>query len=230
MKKVAILQSNYIPWKGYFDIINSVDTFVIYDEVQYTKRDWRNRNLIKSPEGLQWLTIPVEVKGKYFQKINETLVSDKTWMLKHWKSICQNYKKAPFFKQHEDYFFELYTTANFDFISEVNLHFINGINKLIGIKTEIIDSRNLDLGGDKNERLIDAVKKTNGTHYLSGPAAKSYMDVDLFNQSGIEVEWMSYTGYKEYPQLFSTFEHGVSILDLIFNVGTNCLSYLEKND
>ena len=97
MKKIAISQSNYIPWKGYFDLINSVDEFILYDDMQYTKRDWRNRNKIKTPQGLQWLTIPVHTKAKYYQKISEVMISDKDWATEHWQKIKQNYFKAKFF-------------------------------------------------------------------------------------------------------------------------------------
>src|SRR6056297_2335313 len=101
-KKVAIIQSSYIPWKGYFDIINSVDEFIIYDNVQYTRRDWRNRNLIKTPNGLKWLTIPVAVKGRYYQAIRDTKVSDKDWPNIHWKSIKHHYSKAPCFNYYAE--------------------------------------------------------------------------------------------------------------------------------
>ena len=111
MKKVAILQSNYIPWKGYFDIINLVDEFILYDDMQYTRRDWRNRNQIKTVDGVKWLTIPVDTKGKFFQKINETKVSDHKWAEAHWKAICLNYAKAPYFKTYEPLFEELYRKA-----------------------------------------------------------------------------------------------------------------------
>ena len=100
MKKVAISQSNYIPWKGYFDLINKVDEFILYDDAQFTRRDWRNRNKIKTLNGLQWLTIPVDVKGKYFQKIKETKISDKNWGMNHWQQIKQNYSKARHFKNY----------------------------------------------------------------------------------------------------------------------------------
>ena len=134
MKKVAILQSNYIPWKGYFDIINSVDTFIIYDEVQYTKNDWRNRNQINSKQGLQWLTIPVRVESLE-QKISETKISFSKWNKKHWNSLVANYGKSPGFKHNKDLFESLYLDCQTDNLSEINLSFINAINKLLDIKT-----------------------------------------------------------------------------------------------
>jgi hypothetical protein len=129
MKKIAISQSNYIPWKGYFDLINSVDEFTLYDDAQYTRRDWRNRNKIKTPQGLQWLTIPVDVKGKYFQKINETKISDKGWGVKHWQQIKQNYAKAKNFKKYKDIFEELYLSCKEEYLSEINHKFIIAINQ-----------------------------------------------------------------------------------------------------
>lgn len=216
MKRVAILQSNYIPWKGYFDIINSVDTFIIYDEVQYTKNDWRNRNQINSKQGLQWLTIPVRVENLE-QKIFETKVSFPKWNKKHWNTITANYGKAPNFKANKELFESLYLDCNTDYLSEINLSFIKAINNVLGITTEVLDSRELNLEGDKNERLVEAVKKVNGDLYLSGPAAQSYLNEGLFNQEGIQVEWKNYSGYPAYPSIHDNFQHGVSVLDLIFN-------------
>ena len=228
MKKIAILQSNYIPWTGYFDIIRQSDVFVIYDEVQYTKNDWRNRNLIKTPNGLEWLTIPVNQK-KLDQKINETFVSTTNWNKKHWNSILCNYSKSPYFKTYGTVIKELYESLETKNLSEINVFFIKGINRILGIETEIIDSRTLNLSGDKNNRLIEAVKNLNGTHYISGPAAKSYLKTDSFESESIKVEWMDYSFYPEYPQLFGGFNHNVSILDLIFNVGPDAIKFLKKS-
>lgn len=216
MKKIAILQSNYIPWKGYFDIIKMADVFVVYDEVQYTKNDWRNRNIIKTPNGPMWLTIPVR-QLNLEQKINETRVSLKNWNIKHWNAIKANYTKAPYFKQHEERFRELYLGMNTDLLSEINLKFICVINDILGIQTEIIDSISLNLQGNKNERLLEAVTKLNGTHYLSGPAAKDYLDTGLFEKNNIQVEWMDYSGYSDYKQLYDPFVMHVSVIDYIFN-------------
>jgi hypothetical protein len=227
MKKIAILQSNYIPWKGYFDIINMADVFVIYDEVQYTKNDWRNRNQIKTPNGLSWLTIPV-LQNSLNQKINETFVSQFNWNKKHWNSITCNYSKAPFFKTFESEFHHLYSSIETQNLSEINKIFIKKISEILNIETDIIDSTALNLVGDKNERLIDAVKKLNGTHYISGPSAKSYLDVNKFEADSIQVDWVDYNGYPEYSQLFGDFKHNVSILDLIFNEGSQATNFLKS--
>src|SRR5215470_16574041 len=112
MKKVAIVQSNYIPWKGYFDLIGAVDEFILYDDMQFTRRDWRNRNKIKTSSGVQWLTIPVAVKGKYYQKINETLIQEPDWGRRHYETIRTNYLKTPYFQFYEPQLTDLYMNTS----------------------------------------------------------------------------------------------------------------------
>ncbi len=229
-KVVAIIQSNYIPWKGYFDIINSVDEFIIYDDLQYTRRDWRNRNLIKTAQGLTWLTIPVVVKGKYQQTISETLVSDKKWAEKHWKSISHTYGKSEYFRDYSDQLEHLYLEKAplLDRLSEINHLFLSEINQILGIKTRLRWSDEFDVSGRKTDRLLAICKATGASHYVSGPAAKSYLDQALMEQEGIQVQWINYTDYPVYPQLHGDFEHGVSILDLLFNTGSNAHKYMTS--
>lgn len=217
MRKIAILQSNYIPWRGYFDIISKVDIFVIYDEVQFTKNDWRNRNKIKTPNGLIWLTIPVK-QNFLHQKINETEVANQFWRKQHLNSLKLNYSKAPFFDKFFPEIEKIYLGNEIN-LSEINIKFISRICELLEIKTKIVDSKDLTLVGDKNERLVDACEKLNANVYLSGPAAKNYLDESLFNRKNINVEWMDYSNYKEYTQLYPPFNQGVSVLDILFNVG-----------
>ncbi len=224
-KTIAILQSNYIPWKGYFDIIAKSDVFVIYDEVQYTKNDWRNRNIIKTKNGLQWLTIAVKQESLQ-QKIHDTEVHKNNWAKKHKGTLQANYAKAKYFKDYKDEIFNIYDNVSTN-LTEINTSFIRKICQLLEINTEIVDSRNLNLKGDRQERLIDACKKLNAETYISGSAAKSYLNENLFNEQQINVEWMDYSNYKKYSQLFPPFEHGVSILDLIFNEGLDAKNYLK---
>jgi glutaredoxin-related protein len=224
-KKIFICQSNYIPWKGYFDAINQADVFVVYDEMQYTKNDWRNRNKIKTPNGVQWLTIPIQYK--FGQKINDTYISQSNWSNKHWKTICQNYSKAPFFSLYKDAFESLYSNIDLLNISDINVKFITEINRLLGIDTKIIRSKDLIFEGDKNERLVQIIKQLNCDHYISGPAAKDYMDLKMFNDNVINVEYLAYSNYPEYHQLFGDFEHGVSILDLLFNKGDDAKNFFN---
>jgi hypothetical protein len=229
MKKMILTQSNYIPRKGYFDIIQQAEVLVVFDDMQYTRRDWRNRNYIKTPQGLQWLTITVEVKGKYYQKINETVISDKTWVNDHLKQFRQNYSKAPYYKELMPWVENLYETVSTkDYLTEVNTFLIQEICNFLNIKTKIIDSRQFQLQEDKTARLVDICKVLNATEYLTGPAAKSYMDESQFEKENIKLTYFSYEGYPEYPQLYPPFEHGVTILDVIFNCGKESYKYILK--
>lgn len=168
-KKVAILQSNYIPWKGYFDIINSVDEFILYDDMQYTRRDWRNRNKIKTSKGLIWLTIPVKIKGKYEQKICETEVDGNSWSKEHCKSIEHNYSKAKFYKESRDFIFELYNRVESErYLSKINFIFLSEIARFLNIHTKFSWSMDYEAKGTKTERLISLCKSSCATSYLSG--------------------------------------------------------------
>jgi hypothetical protein len=225
--KLIITQSNYIPWKGFFDSMDQVDMIVLYDDMQYTKRDWRNRNVIKTPQGLKWLTIPVEVKGKYFQKINETKISDSNWNIDHLNQLKQHYKTAKCYKEVIDWVENLYTNCRFEFLSEINRYFIENINNYLGINIDIIDSGKFELAEDKTDRLVNICKELNATDYFSGPAAKVYMDNSKFEKENISVHFFDYSGYKEYEQLNGEFEQGVTIFDLIFNCGSDSKNYLK---
>jgi hypothetical protein len=228
MKKILISQSNYIPWKGYFDSIAIVDEFVIYDDMQFTRRDWRNRNQIKTSQGLKWLTIPVEVKGKYFQKIKDTKISDKNWNIIHWNILKQHYSKAKCFKEVKDFIEYLYIKASFNFLTDINVHFLGAICDFLGIKTPFRFSSEFALKEDRNERLLNICLQLEGTDYYSGPAAKAYMDASLFKNAGVNVHYLNYSGYEQYEQLFPPFAHGVSILDLIFTEGGNANQFLKN--
>jgi hypothetical protein len=227
-KRLALVQSNYIPWKGYFDLINLVDEFVLFDDVQYTRRDWRNRNRIKTPNGTIWLTIPVEVKGKYFQMINETVISDPDWNRLHWKTITHSYSKAPFFREYRERFEDLYRGATDKYLSRVNHRFILAICEILGIASKITWSMDYTLAAGKTERIVDLCEQTGATEYISGPAAKAYMQEDLFRAKGIAVSYIDYSGYPEYHQLYPPFEHQVSIIDLIFNEGPNASKFMKS--
>ena len=191
MKKVAILQSNYIPWKGYFDMIAAVDEFVLYDDMQYTRRDWRNRNQIKTPQGVQWLTVPVQVKGKYDQKIKATVIDGSDWAVAHWKALAQNYRRAPYFDEVVAWLEPLYIES-YTHISQLNRRFIEAICHFLGIKTVISNSWDYTLLDGKTERLADLCKQAGGTEYISGPSAKNYLEERIFADMGITLTWFDY--------------------------------------
>lgn len=221
MRRVAAIQSSYVPWKGYFDVVGSVDTFVLYDDVQFTKNDWRNRNRIKTRQGTAWLTIPVQTTGRFGQLIQEVEIGDPRWAEKHWKSLQANYARAQAWESVAPAVQALYAEAADErLLSRVNEIFIRGLCGLIGLETCIRRAAEFDLPDDRNDRLIALCRQVGASEYLSGPAAKGYLDCGLFARQGISVRWMSYDGYPEYRQLFRPpFVHEVSILDLLFAEG-----------
>lgn len=229
-KKVAIVQSNYIPWKGYFDLIAAVDEFIIFDDMQYTRRDWRNRNLIKTPKGLQWLTVPVKVKGNYHQPIKDIEIDNLEWQKKHWQALEYNYKKAPFFKEVEQLIAPFYLEKKHSNLSELNQAFIRAICEYLNIKTEVSSSADYQLAEGKTERLVDLCRQAKAVEYISGPAAKDYLNEDTFKLNDLTLTWFSYSGYESYPQLWGEFNHGVTILDLLFNCGDHAAKYMKYSE
>jgi len=227
MKKIAIIQSNYIPWKGYFDIIAAVDEFILYDDMQFTRRDWRNRNQIKTPKGQQWLTVPVKVKGKYHQTIRETEIDGADWAETHWKSIYQNYRRASYFNEIAELFEPIYRQRQYTHISVLNRELIEAVCVYLGITTRISNSWDYLLIDGKTERLVDLCLQAGGTEYISGPAARGYIEEHIFTERGIKLSWFDYAGYPEYPQLWGDFIHGVTILDLLFNCGKDAPCYMR---
>lgn len=219
MKRVAISQSNYIPWKGYFDLVASADEFIIFDDAQYTRRDWRNRNQIKTPRGIQWITVPVLAKGSYHRKIREIKIDGSGWAAGHWKSLTLNYGRSPHFSEIASWLEPVYLAQNYQTLSQVNRNFIEAICNYLSIETIIRNSTDYTLSGGKSERLADLCLQSGATAYISGPAAKAYLEEEAFSNRGIKVEWFNYSGYPVYPQLWGDFAHHVTILDLLFNCG-----------
>ena len=227
MKRVAIIQSNYIPWKGYFDIIAAVDEFILYDDVQYTRRDWRNRNKIKTPQGVQWITVPVKVKGKYLQTIRETEIDGADWAGSHWRSLTLSYARAPHFEAMAAVLEPIYLGRGHTRLSELNRCLIEAACGELGIRTRITDSSAYRLSEGRNERLADLCAQAGGSEYVSGPSAKGYLDEAVFAQRGIQVSWFDYAGYPKYPQLWGEFTHQVPVLDLLFNCGRDAPRYMK---
>ena len=225
-KCVAIVQSCYIPWKGYFDLIRAADEFILLDDVQFTKRDWRSRNRIKTKDGLCWLTVPVHTKGRYEQRIMDTTISDPTWSERHWRTIQSAYARAPFFDVYEPQVRALYAQPS-DRLSEVNRALTEGLCRILGITTPIRWSSEYHSREGRNERLIDLCVKAGATDYLSGPSARGYVDEAAFAHAGVAVHFVDYSGYREYPQLYPPFEHAVSVLDLLFCTGPGAGDYLK---
>jgi hypothetical protein len=226
-KIVAICQSNYIPWKGYFDLINRADLFIFHDDLQYTKNDWRNRNLIKTPGGIKWLTVPCGTSED--RLICEVHLSDSSWQKKHYDTIRSNYAHAEYFKKYQSFLEELYLERKWHNLSDMNQHIIAKISRqILGSPTEFEDSRKYHLTQRKAERVKELLLKCGATEYISGPAAKSYLPNDFLEDVGVELIWMDYSGYPEYPQPYPPFAHNVSIIDLLLNVGEQAPKYIKS--
>jgi hypothetical protein len=229
MKHVAIVQSCYIPWKGYFDLINSVDEFVLYDEVQYTRQDWRNRNRIKTERGTRWLTVPVSIDGLYHQRLDETRVADPKWATRHWDTIRQSYRHAPYFPTYTQAIESAYEACGAEpWLSTINRHLLEVICSILGIETTLTWSTDYAAEGSRTERVVSLCEQVGASLYLSGPSARAYIDESLFERAGIELRYFDYEGYPEYPQLYPPFEHTVTILDLLFNAGPDAPDLMKS--
>lgn len=229
--KAVILQPSYIPWRGFFDQIYRADVFVFYDDVQYDKRGWRNRNQIKTPGGKQWLTIPVYSRGAQIEHLpidSIRMVWEKPWNQDHLKSILFAYKKAPFFEQYFPLLEQLYGQKD-EFLADFTIASTITLARELGIvHTRFLRSSSLNVEGQKTDRLIAVLQKIGADHYISGPSAKDYIEDDKFKAAGITLEYMDYA-YPEYPQMYPPYDPAVSILDLLFMVGSDALKYIIKD-
>ncbi len=226
--QIVILQPGYLPWLGFFDQLRRCDCFVIYDDVQYTKRDWRSRNRIKTKQGELFLTVPVINSGRYKQLINEAEIDySQNWVHKHLSTITSAYKNAPFFDQ---YYPALAETLNVKpkYLLELDINIIKLCANWLSIKTPLVFSSTLNVSGSSTERLVSICQKLNATHYLTGDAAQAYLDLSLFEQAGISVEYHGYQ-HPYYQQLYPPFIPYMSVIDLIFNHGDDSFAILSGN-
>jgi hypothetical protein len=228
--RCVILQPSYIPWRGYFDQIDRADVFVFYDDVQYDKHGWRNRNRIKTPHGPQWLSIPVYHQGTLSQKIpicDIQICWETAWNLKHWNAIKTAYGPAPFFREYAPQF-EAFYQRRYTALADFTIELTQTIASILGIvHTAFIRSSSLQVTGTKTDRLLEILKTQGATDYLSGPSAKDYLEEEKLRDAGIQLQYIGYD-YPEYAQLYPPFDPQVSILDLIFMTGPKALSYIRK--
>ncbi len=225
--KCVILQPSFIAWRGYFHQVHRADVFVFYDDVQYDKHGWRNRNRVKTANGTQWLTVPVHAKGTIDQgrEIREITID---WTArfadKHLATIRQAYRKAPFFDRYIGILEKAYE-ARPEYLADLTIGLTEALCRELGSKTKFARSSELRIGGAPTERLVNIVKHFGCDHYISGPSAKDYVEEDLFAKAGIELEYQAY-GYPEYPQLHPPFDPQVSIFDLLFMTGPEAPRYI----
>jgi hypothetical protein len=215
--RVAVVQSNYIPWKGYFHLMREVDLFVFYDDVQFTRNDWRNRNRIKTPAGPRWLTIPVG--GHRDRRICDVTLPQDGWGRAHFEALRRHYERAPYWDRYAEWLRDVLWDPSWSHLSDLNHRLTRDIARELGVVTRLGDSRDHPLQGRKGERLLDLVLQVGGTEYVSGPAAKAYLDESAFEAAGVGVRWWAYPQYPEYPQFEAPFVHEVTVLDLLFHTG-----------
>lgn len=225
--RIGIIQSNYIPWRGYFDFIAQVDLFVIYDDVQFSKGSWRNRNQVKTRHGRKWLTVPVQYRlGMAIDEVRIGRTANQSWQDAHQQALSDALGTAPYFADALDLWKEGIAFGDAT-LSELNVRLTRLICGYLGITTPIVRSRDYGLTGAKSERLVQLIKRVGASIYLSGPSAKGYLDEALFAANGIALEYKSYD-YAPYPQLWGEFEGAVTVLDLIANVGPSAKEWLQS--
>lgn len=224
--RAAIIQSSFIPWQGYFDIIDSVDRFVIFDDVQFTTRDWRTRNRIKGPNGIQWLTVPVK-KAERTTEIRNILIDySESWQNRMKKTLIHCYRKSPNFESYHEGLFSA-IDVRYENLSELNVALIQHVCEILDITTQFSMSWEHSTEGRKSERLVNILNSIGADEYISGPSARSYIEPDVFKDNGIKLYYKSYD-YAPYPQLWGEYVGGLSIIDLLFNLGENSRSYLHS--
>ena len=226
--KVAIHQPNFLPWQGVFYKIFCCDAFVFLDTVQFTKNGFQNRNRIKTPQGVSWITIPILSKGRFGQLTNEVKINNKIdWGSKIWKTICQNYSKAKYFNLYADFFEETFS-RNWELLNNLNETILLKIMTWLDLNTQIIRASEMKATGKSFDLLLNICIEIKANTYISGYGGKNYMKYDVFKNSGIEIETYDFVA-SEYPQLHSEFIPNLSIIDLLFNCGPDSKEYILEN-
>jgi hypothetical protein len=215
---LSVHQPHYLPWMGYFDKIRRSDAFVFLDNVQYKKREFQNRNKIRTREGWIWLTVPVITKDRYLQKISDVAVDpDASWQEAHWKSIEHNYVRARHFTEYRDLFAAAYG-RRWEKLQDVNIHLTEMVLKIFNVSTPVYRESSLDVHTTSTQRIVDICRKLNADTYLSGTGGKDYMDEQLFADNGITLLYQDFK-HPQYTQAFDGFEPYMAMIDYLFNCG-----------
>jgi len=225
IKTIGILQPGYLPWLGFFEQLYRCDVFVLYDDVQFEKGSWRNRNRIKTPEGPQWLTVPVVLKGAGLPMIRDVKINSSVpWYKKHIKAIKQNYSRSPFLDCYADSLFEI-LGRSWKFLIDLDLELIVWLSRELGIRTPIMLSSDLGIPGANVQRLVDIIHALGGTHFYEGSAGRNYIETEFFANAGISITFQDYQ-HPNYQQLYKDFVPNLSVIDLLFNCGSESLKIL----
>lgn len=227
MKTLVVLQPGYLPWLGFFDQLDRSDVFVYYDDVQFDKEGWRNRNRIKSQSGATWLTVPVLHGGRFGQKIKDVEIDNRQpWARKHLATISQAYARAPFRQQYLPELAEV-LSRRFDSLVELDIILVDVVCRWLGLERRIERASRLGVEGGQSERLLRLCQHFEATRYLSGDSAKDYLDLALFEGAGVKVDWQSFR-HPTYSQLHGEFVPYLSIVDLVFNMGPRSLDVVRE--
>jgi len=226
----TILQPTYLPWIGYFEMINSSDVFIVFDHVQFERKSWQQRNKIKTANGIAYLTVPVQ-KAHRETKISEIKISYEGYnpFEKHWKTIELSYKKAPYFEKYKPYFEKIYS-KKYVLLRDLNVDIIKLISDILGVKKKIIFSSEFNLkdgGMGKSEKVINLCKKAGIDHLYDAKGAEDFLDRVLFQKEGISIDFQEFL-HPEYPQLWGKFAPYLSVIDLIFNQGDKSLDIIKS--
>jgi WbqC-like protein family len=224
---VVVLQPSYLPWLGYFAQMHRSDVFVLYDDVQYDKHSWRNRNRIKTAQGMQWLTVPVRTKGCSYPTIREVEIDNATdWRRKHLLTLRQSYARAAYFDETMGVLQPLYE-RDWTRLLDLNVAFLSALAEVLGLRREICFASELDVPGDRVQRLIDICKRLAANCFYEGAAGRDYIDDALFRAAGVDIEYQDYQ-HPVYPQLHGEFVPHLSVVDLLFNCGPRSLEILVQ--
>lgn len=227
MTAIGILQPGYLPWIGFFDQLDQADIFILYDDVQYDKNGWRNRNRIKTAQGEQWITVPVLTKGNVFQLIKDTAINNTdNWQKKNILSITQNYKKAKYSFVAED-ICAIIQGKKWHWLVDLNYSVLKILMAHLGIDKPVYFSSDFNAHGGKNEKIISLIKHFGGDTFIEGSSGKEYIDLAQFKKSNIVVSYQEYK-HPIYNQLYGKFIPYLSVLDLLCNCGPNSLEILRS--
>lgn len=225
MTTLVVLQPGYLPWLGYFDQLRRADVFIHYDDVQFDKNGWRNRNRIKTANGVQWLSVPVR---HGLDRLTDIAIDNRRdWRRKHLAGVAQAYAGAPFVGRYLPELEEVLGGRQWDRLVDLDIALVERMCAWLGLERQIVRSSELDVAGERSERLLALCRHVGATTYLSGDAARSYLDLEMFRDAGIRVEWQSYR-HPTYAQRHGEFVPYLSALDLIFNCGPDSLSVIAS--
>jgi len=222
----VILQPNYIPWAGYFELINTSDIFVFLDDVQYTRRDWRNRNKIKTENESKWLTVPVIKQNRESLLIKDVMIDNtNNWRRSHYDTLKRFYSNAPYWELYQEFIDSMYL-MEWGNLCELDIAFIVKISNILKLNTKFVRSSSLMTNGTKEEKLISICKELGISTYVSGPSGKNYINDNKFAKDDIELEYHEYATVN-YDQLYGDFNPFVTVLDLLFNCGNDSSNYVK---